>query len=610
MSPLPKTASSTASIPARRYAWGPELHDDGHATFRLWAPGAETVTLVLDGSDHAMERDGDGWHEATVAARAGQEYAFRLPDGLVVPDPASRAQHGDVHGVSVLVDHDAYQWRDEDWRGRPWEETILYESHVGTFTHEGTFAAMIAKLDHLVETGVTALELMPVAQFAGRRGWGYDGVLLYAPHEAYGSPDDLKRLVDEAHARGLSVFLDVVFNHFGPDGNYIGAYAPEFYHPENHTPWGAAIAYDRQPVRDFMIDNALYWLAEYRIDGLRLDAIDSIEDASGGDIIEDIARAVRAAEADGRLAWRRHLTTEDARNIVRLHERDENGFAPLYDGEWNDDFHNSAHVLLTGETEGYYSDHAADPRGDFLRCLESGYAFQGQDSAYRGEVRGEPSGHLPPQTMVNFLQNHDQTGNRAFGRRLTELAGKRALEVMTAIHLLGPGVPLIWQGEEWGETNPYLFHTDFDGDLAEAVREGRREEFKDWGDFADPELRETIPDPNDPETRERSRVDWSKPDQSDGKHADRFDLVKRLLDLRREHVVPRLAGLRDAAAVGKPHGRRGIEVVWTLDDGAKLGLVANLGAEPFHEPQLAGVELIAIGDPQADEWACRWTLET
>ena len=604
MSPLPKTEPA----PERRYAWGPDC-SDGRATFRLWAPGADRVTLVLDGTDHAMNREGDGWHEVEVEADAGQEYAFRLPDGLVVPDPAARAQAGDVHGPSVLVDHDAYEWRDNDWRGRPWEETILYEAHVGTFTPEGTFASMIDRLDHLVETGVTALELMPLAQFGGRRGWGYDGVLLYAPHEAYGTPDDLKRLVDEAHARGLSVFLDVVFNHFGPDGNYIGVYAPDFYHPENHTPWGAAIAYDRQSVRDFMIDNALFWLREYRIDGLRLDAIDSIEDASGGDIIEDIARAVREAEADGRLAWRRHLTTEDARNITRLHERDDDGFAPLYDGEWNDDFHNSAHVLLTGETEGYYVDHAQDARGDFLRCLAEGYALQGQESQHLAGVRGEPSAHLPPQAFVNFLQNHDQTGNRAFGKRLTVLADRRALEVMTAIHLLCPAIPLLWQGEEWGETNPYLFHTDFDGELAEAVREGRRAEFKAWADFADPELRATIPDPNDPTTHEASRIDWAKSLQSEGPHAERTALIRQLLELRREHVIPRLDGLRNNSAVGKPHGRKGIEVVWTMDDGAKLGVVANLGAEPFHEPTLVGEELIAIGDPQTDQWACRWTIQ-
>ena len=586
--------------------WGAEL-GDGTARFRLWAPATDALTLELDGARIPMERSGNGWHEVVTAARAGQAYGFVLPDGLVVPDPAARAQTGDVHGPSLLTDPTAYEWR-ADWGGRAWHETVLYEAHVGTFTSEGTFDAMRAKLDHLVSLGVTALELMPVAQFGGRRGWGYDGVLLYAPHEAYGSPDAMKRLVDEAHGRGLQVFLDVVYNHFGPDGNYLGAYAPDFFHPEIHTPWGAAIAYEKAPVRDFFVENALFWLTEYRIDGLRLDAIDSIDGGSvDAGIVDDIAKAVRAAEERGELTWRRHLTTEDARNITQLHERDGDGVAILYDGEWNDDFHNSAHVLATHETEGYYADHAADARGDFLRCLESGFAFQGQSSEYRGEVRGQPSGHLPPVAFVNFLQNHDQSGNRAFGSRLSTLADARAVEVMTAILLLGPAVPLLWMGEEWGETNPYLFHTDFHGELAEAVRQGRRDEFQAWADFADPELRETIPDPNDPQTRDRSVIDWGKPGQ--GAHAERLDLVKRLLALRAEHVTPRLPGLRDKSSEAKVHGRRGIEVVWTLDDGARLGLVANLGAAPFHEPQLPGRELIAIGDPQTDEWAVRITLE-
>ena len=608
MSPQPKfDTPSTADRPASRYlkSWGAEL-GEGTARFRLWAPGVEALTLDLDGTRLPMERASGGWYELVAEARAGQPYSFVLPDGMAVPDPAARAKAGDVHGPSVLVDPTAYQWRHE-WRGRPWHETVLYEAHVGTFTPEGTFDAMRGKLDHLVSLGVTALELMPVAQFAGSRGWGYDGVYLYAPHEAYGTPDDMKRLIDEAHGRGLQVFLDVVYNHFGPDGNYLSAYAADFFHPERHTAWGAAIDYDRRPVRDFFVENALYWLEEYRLDGLRLDAIDSIEDEADEDIVAEIGRAVR----EHPFAWRRHLTTEDARNIVRLHERGEDGLGILYDGEWNDDFHNAAHVLATGETEGYYADHAADACGDFLRCLKSGFAFQGQESAHRGTVRGVPSGHLPPIAFVNFLQNHDQAGNRAFGRRLSQLAEPRAVEVLTAIHLLMPAIPLIFMGEEWAETNPYLFHTDFHGELAEAVREGRRNEFKDWADFADPELRQTIPDPNNPRTAERSRLDWSKAeqDEDEGPHGERLALVRRLLALRAEHVTPRVAGLRDGSCEGKPHGRRGIEAMWTLDDGARLGLVANLGARPFHGPELAGEELIAIGDPRSDVWAVRWTLE-
>ena len=595
-----------------RKSWGAEPQGDGSWRFRLWAPGVDALTLLVDDAEHVMTAAGSGWFEAEAPARAGQLYAFRLPDGLEVPDPATRRQAGDVHGRSVLVEPTAFEWQHE-WHGRPWHETVLYEAHVGTFTAEGTFAAMQAQLDHLVELGVTALELMPVAQFGGRRGWGYDGVLLYCPHEAYGAPDDLKRLVDEAHRRGLSVFLDVVYNHFGPDGNYIGTYAPDFYHPDRHTPWGAAIAYDRQPVRDFMIENALFWLEEYRLDGLRLDAIDSIEEAEDGetDIIEDIARAVRAAEDEGRLPWRRHLTTEDARNITRLHvreTRDGHPYAPLYDGEWNDDFHNAAHVLATHETEGYYIDHAADPRGDLLRCLESGFALQGQNSVHHGgQARGEPSGHLPPTAFVNFIQNHDQTGNRAFGSRLTTLAEPRVVEVLTAMLLLGPAIPLLFMGEGYGETNPYLFHTDFHDELADAVREGRRNEFEAWGDFSDPELRETIPDPNAEATRADSRIEIGK--KADGDHAERMALVRRLLTLRAEHVVPRLAGLTGNSAEGKPHGKRGLEVTWRLDDGARLTMVANCGDEPFHLPEAPGQELFSLGDLQADAWAIRVTLD-
>ena len=606
------------SRPYFRKTWGAEpeggpVPGKGETPWRfaLWAPGVDTLRLMLDGATYEMEPAGDGWFETVQNAHVGSDYGFVLPgkdgaEGLTVPDPTARAQSGDVHAPSRLVSPDAYDWRSE-WSGRPWHESVIYEAHVGTFTPEGTFDAMRAKLPHLAELGVTVLELMPIAQFAGRRGWGYDGVLLYTPHEAYGTPDDLKRLIDEAHGLGMSVFLDVVYNHFGPDGNYIGAYAPDFYHPENQTPWGAAIAFDRKPVRDFMIDNALFWLKEYRFDGLRLDAIDSIEDMSEEDIIAEIAEGVREAERDGRLLWRRHLTTEDARNITRLHERGPDNLGRLYDGEWNDDFHNAAHVLMTHEHEGYYVDHVEDPRGDFLRCLRSGFALQGQKSFHHGgAIRGVPSAHLPPVAFVNFLQNHDQTGNRAFGNRLTELADRRTNEVMLAILLLCPAIPLLFMGEEWGETNPYLFHTDFHDELADAVREGRRSEFKAWGDFSDPELRATIPDPNDPETQALSRIDWEKRDR--GEHAERMALVKHLLALRAEHVVPRVAGMHDCGATAKPHGKRGFEVTWWLDDGHRLHMTGNLGDAPFHLPTVEGQELFALGDLDADRWCVRVCL--
>ncbi len=401
-----------------RRSWGADPAGDGRWEFRLWAPALDRMGLLLDGREHAMERDAEGWFRAELSADPGAEYRFAPPGGPHVPDPAARAQAGDVHGASVLVDPDAYQWQTA-WAGRPWHETVLYELHVGTFSKAGTFDGVRRHLDHLADLGVTAIELCPVAQFAGTRGWGYDGVLHYAPHVAYGGPEGLKRLVDAAHERGLMAFLDVVYNHFGPDGNYLNAYAPEFFHEERHTPWGAAIAYDLAPVRNFFIENALYWLDEYRFDGLRLDAVDQIEDQSEEPLLAEIATAVR----DHPFGRPVHLTTEDDRNVTRFHERAPDGSPKLYDGEWNDDWHHVAHVLATHESEGYYFDYSQDARNDMAIALRDGYVQQGRHSPFRhGARRGEPSAHLPPTAFVNFLQNHDQTGNRAFGERLTTMA--------------------------------------------------------------------------------------------------------------------------------------------------------------------------------------------
>ena len=582
-------------------SWGAEPVTDGRWRFRLWAPGLEEAAVRLDGARHGMDRRADGWFETELAAPAGAPYAFAVA-GREVPDPAARLQAGDVHGPSVLVDPAAFEWR-SPWRGRPWHETVLYELHTGTFSPSGDFDGIARRLDHLAATGITAVELCPVAQFSGDRGWGYDGVLLYAPHRAYGGPEGLKRLVDAAHARGLMVFLDVVYNHFGPEGNYLHVYAPEFFDPEQHTPWGAAIAFDRPAVRRFFIENALYWLDEYRIDGLRLDAIDTIRNASDPPIVEELASAVRAHDFGREV----HLTTEDDRNVTHLHRRDARGRALLYDGEWNDDFHHVAHVLATGEDDGYYGDYAQDPRGDLVTGLRDGFVQQGRPSPHRGGApRGEPSSHLPPLAFVNFLQNHDQTGNRAFGERLTALAPPAAVEVLTAILLLSPMVPLIFMGEEWGETRPFQFFCDFHGELAEAVRNGRRREFARWRQFADEATRESIPDPNSPATFERSRLDWSGPDGEAGRA--RLRLVRELLRVRAEEVAPRLPGIRSMNGSVDARGVRGVEARWTLGDSSRLGIVANLGGTPF-EDALPGRELARLGRMARDDWAVRVTLE-
>jgi malto-oligosyltrehalose trehalohydrolase len=560
-----------------RKSWGAE-HIDGGVRFRLWAPSQDRVSIRVaeGGRDLPMRETGDGWFELeTDAVQFGGGYSFVLADGMAVNDPAARAQVDGVNGPSKLVDPHSYQWRTADWRGRPWEEVVFYELHTGTFSPEGTFDGIRRKLDHLVETGITCVELLPVAQFGGNRGWGYDGVLLYAPHQAYGGPDGLKRLVDEAHGRGLMMFLDVVYNHFGPEGNYLSLYAPEFFHPENQTPWGAAIAYEKRQVRDFFIENSLYWLQEYRFDGLRLDAVDQIAKQSKEPMLEEIAEAIRARFADRHI----HLTTEDERNITSLHERDEQGRVKLYSGEWNDDVHHVFHTAATGEREGYYLDYADDPVGQLARALATGFVYQGEPSPHHeGRPRGVPSAHMPPSAFVDFLQNHDQIGNRAFGDRITTLAEPKAVDALLTILLLSPHIPLLYMGEEWGETRPFNFFTDFHDELGDAVREGRRREFAKWPAFADPETRKKIPDPNAESTFAGSKLDWDKLSQKE--HRSRFERMKELLDTRRREIAPLIARIGGNAGAAEQLADRAFAVTWTLTGGGQLSMFANLGTQP------------------------------
>lgn len=537
-----------------------------------------------------MQAAADGWFSLHVPeVRPGTEYGFVAADGSFFPDPASRRQAADVHGPSLVVDPEAYEWRSR-WTGRPWEEAVIYELHVGTFTPEGTFASAREKLPELAETGITAIEIMPVAQFAGDRGWGYDGVLPYAPHPAYGSPDEMKSFVDAAHEQGLMVLLDVVYNHFGPEGNYLGAYA-DFFDEERHTPWGAAIAYSRPPVRRFFIENALYWLTEFRLDGLRLDAIDHIRDDDEPEILVELARTVRARITDRPV----HLTTEDNRNITRLHERGANGDVPLYTAEWNDDFHNVAHVIASGESEGYYADFTGDHWRLLARSLAEGFAYQGEPSRYGGgQPRGVASAHLPPTAFVDFLQNHDQTGNRAFGERLIALSYREMMEAMTAILLLSPHIPLLFMGEEYGERRPFCFFTDFHGELAEAVRDGRRREFAHFAAFAgDTHELSHIPDPNAPSTFEASKLDWDFAAGPEGREARAK--LRHLLALRREHILPHLAGTSGHSADTVACNDGAIAIDWRLN-GATLALRANLSDAPRPLPAARGREIFASFD--------------
>jgi maltooligosyltrehalose trehalohydrolase len=459
--------------------FGAEARENGTTRFRLWAPAASAVELWLPDREQgiAMPRDAAGWAElVTPDAPPGTRYSFRIDGVFLVPDPASRYQPDDVHGPSEVVDPSAYPWSDAPWRGIAPERLVFYELHVGTFTPTGTFHALAERLEHLAALGVTAVELMPVADFPGRWGWGYDGVLPFAPDSSYGRPETLKALVEACHARGLAVFLDVVYNHFGPEGNYLHRYAPAFFSQGHKTPWGDAINLDEpgcEVARAFVVHNALYWLEEFHLDGLRIDAVHAMPDSSGEHVLTQLARAV--AEGPGR-DRRIHLVLENDTNEARYLVRAGPDRRPLYQAQWNDDLHHALHVMLTGETAGYYEDYQP-PARHLARCLTEGFAFQGQFSPYRGRARGEPSVGLPPTSFVGFLQNHDQVGNRALGERITALAPPEAVRAATAVLLLAPPLPLLFMGQEWAAPEPFLFFSDLGPDFGRLVSEGRRRAF-------------------------------------------------------------------------------------------------------------------------------------
>ncbi|WP_262269526.1 malto-oligosyltrehalose trehalohydrolase [Microvirga yunnanensis] len=558
--------------------FGAEITPDG-VRFALWAPTAGDVRLVLDGSELPLSADRDGWYRViSPEARPGSRYGYKIDGKLTVPDPASRFQPDDVHGLSLVVDPLSFEWSDSAWTGRPWEETVLYEVHVGTATPEGTYAGLMAKLEGLRDLGVTAIELMPIGEFPGRRNWGYDGVLPYAPDAAYGSPEDLKRLVERAHELGLMVFLDVVYNHFGPSGNYLHAYAKTFFTERHPTPWGAGINVDGEGssvVRDFFFHNALYWLEEFHIDGLRFDAVHAITDDGNPHFIEELANRIRRA-VPGRHV---HLVLENEANQARWLGRDDELKPRLHTAQWADDIHNSWHALLTGENEGYYEDYANRPLQHLGRALAEGFAYQGDPSPHKdGVVRGEKSGHLPPSAFVAFLQNHDQVGNRAFGERLSHLIPPDRLALAQGIFLLSPQIPLLFMGEEWGASTPFQFFVDFESepDLAKAVRDGRRGEFKRFKAFTDPEMSQKIPDPTDRSTFEQSRIDWSETGRSP--HREVLSQTRHLLDLRRTEIVPLLKSEYGGSDY-KLSPDKTLDVTWTFAGGS-LRLLANFGEAP------------------------------
>ena len=558
--------------------------DDGGTSFRLWAPDARAVTLHLEEAgaprEIAMPARADGWFEIRCGtAGAGTHYRYCIDGAALVPDPASRFQPDGVHGPSEVIDPRAHVWRDAHWRGRPWEEAILYEFHIGAGTPGGRFHEAIARLDDLVELGITGLALMPLAECPGARNWGYDGVYPFAPEGAYGRPAELKQLIEEAHMRGLMVLLDVVYNHFGPEGNYLGQYASPFFTHRHETPWGDAIDFEgprSRPVRDFFVHNALFWLEEYGLDGLRLDAVHAIHDASRPDVLTELANRVRERFGGEREV---HLVLENDGNEARRLQRagDE---APLeYTAQWNDDLHHALHVLLTGERDGYYEDYADRPIAHLGRALAEGFAWQGEPSPHRGGTpRGEPSALLPPTAFISFLQNHDQIGNRAFGERLAALVSEPALRAGTAVLLLAPQIPLLFMGEEWAAPEPFPFFCDFGPELADAVREGRRREFATFPAFRDPAARARIPDPGAPETFAAARLDGRHAARAP--HAAALSLHAELLSLRRRELVPRLRGIGGGSGRAEVLGEHTLRVSWRLGDGARLDLLAHLAAEP------------------------------
>ncbi|MGZ5526254.1 MAG: malto-oligosyltrehalose trehalohydrolase, partial [Methylomonas sp.] len=583
--------------------FGTHLRDDGKVTFKLWAPGADKVELSLQGKAPEitllMTPEADGWYGITTElAGIGFYYQYLINGNYYVPDPASRYQPLDVHGSSQVIDPEAWQWQDKDWKGRPWEETVFYELHVGTFSEEGTFAGVKKRLDYLVDLGVTAVQLMAIADFPGQRNWGYDGVLPFAPDSSYGTPDDLKDLIDTAHAKGLMVFNDVVYSHFGPKGNYLNLYAPAFFTNQFHTPWGDAINFEPHWVRWFFIHNALYWLEEYHFDGLRFDAIHAIFDDSSPDILEELAEAVWREPGYDRPVY---LVLENDNNAACYLRHDSSLPNRYFNAQWNDDCHHVLHVLLTDETTGYYQDFAQQPLDHLGRCLTEGFAYQGELSAFQNcKQRGEPCSDLPLTAFISFLQNHDQVGNRVLGERISRLCSPEALRAGTAILLLSPSLPLLFMGQEWACSQPFTYFVDFPDDLGDQVNLGRLQDVIKTSEFNSVDELPKVPLPNAAETFQASKLAWAE--SGCEPHQQWLDYHKELLRIRRNHIIPRIKGL----VVGQAHYQllndRALAVQWRLNDASTLTLVANMGKEPARVNYSCDGDVLFASDSEVDKY--------
>jgi len=558
---------------------GARLDGDG-VRFRVWAPTSKGVDVIVYGPSaervEPLEREAGGYFSGRVEGIGpGARYRYRLDGGESYPDPASRSQPEGVHGPSEVVDPSAYRWQDAGWEGRPLEEMVIYELHVGTFTPEGTFAAAADRLPHLLDLGVTAIEVMPIASFPGERNWGYDGVNLFAPATVYGGADGFRRLVDRSHGAGLAVILDVVYNHLGPEGNYLPAVTGGKFLTDRHTtPWGDAINYDGEgsgAVREFAIGNALHWLTEYHVDGLRLDATHAIVDDSTPHLLAELAARVHALP--GR---RRIVIAEDERNERRLVLPPEQGGFGL-DGVWADDMHHQLRRHLAGDHEGYFARYSGTI-ADLVTTLRQGWWRTGDqpDSTLEEGERsdGTPADGIPPKRFVHCIQNHDQVGNRALGERLNHQLSPSAYRAASMLLLASPYTPLLWMGQEWAAGSPFQYFTDHPEELGRLVTEGRREEFSHFSSFRDPERREQIPDPQAEETFRRSKLAWEERERAG--HAGILALYRALLEIRSSH-----AAMRDPSRTGFRVERAGEGAVLLRRDagGRSLLFVVNLRGE-------------------------------
>jgi maltooligosyltrehalose trehalohydrolase len=590
-----KTGATTTV--ERRFAIGAEVHPDG-VHFRVWAPRRQSVEVVFDDGELRLplRPEPGGYFSAFVeGVRAGKRYRFRLDGGESFPDPASRFQPEGPHGPSEVVDP-AFEWTDQGWPGLTPEGQVFYEMHVGTFTREGTFAAATGELGRLRDLGITAVELMPLAEFPGRFGWGYDGVDLYAPTRLYGRPDDLRRLVDAAHRAGLGVILDVVYNHFGPSGNYLPQYADTWFDKARPAEWGDPVNYGTagsEGVREFVVENAAYWISEFHLDGLRLDATQGIHDESPEHVLAVLSRRAREAAGGRRIV----LVAENEPQDTRLVRPQREGGQGL-DALWNDDFHHSAFVALTGVREAYYHDHRGRAQ-ELLAAVKHGYLFQGQYYAWQKKRRGTPAFGLPPSAFVHYLENHDQVSNYARGERMHRLASPGRQRAMTALLLLGPQTPLLFQGQEYAAPQRFVFFADHEPELAEKVRHGRLEFLSQFASAPAVVRAGGVPDPAAAATFEACKLDASQ--REHGRHAEALALHTDLLRLRRED--PLVSGRERAALDGAVLDDHAFVVRYFGREGDDRLLVVNLGAEL----KLEVVPEPLLAPPRDRRWRLMWS---